>query len=119
MIEKSIIPAAGNGSRLRELTQGSPKEIIELGNKRMIDYSIEEGLNSGIVNFGVIISDRKESIRKYLNDKYDPEMFQFFYQPEPLGLGDAIKYAREWVGDFFALFLPDDIIISNEPAINK
>ena len=68
MIEKAIIPSAGNGSRLRELTHGLPEEIIELGDKRMIEYSIEEGPNIGILNSGVIISDCKESIRKYLND---------------------------------------------------
>ncbi len=119
MIEKAIIPAARNGSQLQELTGGLPKEFIELGDKRMIDYSMEEELNSGIEDFGIIISHRKESIKKYLNDRYNQEMSEFFYQSEPLGLGDAIKYATEWVGDSFEFAFPDDVIISNEQTINK
>ena len=119
MIEKVVIPAAGNGTRVRELAKELPKEMVELGDKRMIDYAIEEGLNCGVENFGVIINENKESLRRYLNERYCREMFQFFYQPKPLGLGDAIRYVKEWVDDSFGVILPDDIIISKEPVMYK
>lgn len=119
MIDKVVIPAAGNGTRLWPIARNTPKELLKIGEKPMIDYAIEEGLNSGIKKFGIIINEHKESIKEYLNDKYNQQLFRFFYQPEPLGLGDAIRYAKEWVSDFFAVILPDDIIISKEPAIDK
>ena len=119
MIEKVVIPAAGNGNRLQRLTNGLPKELIALGNKRMIDYSIEEGLRGGIENFWIVINEHKEGIRTYINERYNQDMFQFFYQPKPLGLGDAIRYVEEWVSDSFGLILPDDIIISNNQPINE
>ena len=119
MIDRAIIPAAGNGSRLWPLTQDMPKEMLELGSMRMIDYGIEEVVTSGIREMGIIINSHKNGVREYLERRYNRYRLEFFYQPKPLGLGDAIKYAEDWVDDSFAVILPDDIIMGDNPATKE
>ena len=122
-----VIPAAGLGTRMTSISHNSPKEMLCVGNKPAIQYAVEEGLSTGIQEITIIISRRKEIIRRYFEDEayrlaayplaaQDAKLvterasFNFLYQERPDGEADAISLSRTNVGDHaFALIYPDVI----------
>ncbi len=140
-IKKAVIPAAGLGTRFLPFTKAVPKEMLPLLNKPAIQYIIEEGLASDIDNFIMITSRDKQAISNHFDHNSELELllkergkfdlldtleriarnatFSYVRQSEPRGLGHAIWTARRTIGDkeYFGIFLPDDIIISKNPAL--
>lgn len=122
-----VIPAAGFGTRMSDIAPGLPKELLPIGKKPAIQYTVEEGLSAGITNIVIIIRKGKESIRRYFEDvTFVRESFPdasglmenvlnkstitFCYQKEPLGESDAISYARNIVENrSMAVMYPDNI----------
>jgi len=122
-----VIPAAGLGTRMRAIRPDVPKEMLPLGNKPAIQYTVAEGLSAGIKNVVIIINRQKEIIRKYFEDrKFSSDMFPlaveeieelkrecsitFLYQKESLGESDAISLARDVVNNHSAAIIyPDNI----------
>lgn len=122
-----VIPAAGLGTRMRAVNVDVPKEMLPVGHKPAIQYAVIEGLSAGIKNIVIIISEEKDIIRQYFEDKkFRQNMFplateemeeinrkcslNFLYQKEPLGESDAISLASTVVGNHsVAIIYPDNI----------
>lgn len=122
-----IIPAAGLGTRMREVNPDVPKEMLALGEKPAIQYAAAEGLSAGIKNIIIIINRNKEIIRRYFEERlFRQRMFprateemdkinafcsvKFLYQEEPLGESDAIGLAENTVGTCsLAIIYPDNV----------
>jgi UTP--glucose-1-phosphate uridylyltransferase len=142
MIKKAIFPAAGLGTRFLPATKAQPKEMLNLIDKPLIQYGIEEVVNSGIENIIIVTSKGKNSIEDYFDYNRELEIFleergnfealrevkrisdliKIFYvrQKIPLGLGHAVLMAKEIVGDEpFAVVLADDVIDSKVPCIKQ
>ncbi|MHB1158285.1 MAG: UTP--glucose-1-phosphate uridylyltransferase [Phycisphaerales bacterium] len=138
-VTTAVIPAAGFGTRLLPATKAVPKEMLPVLDKPVLQYVIEEALDSGITHLVIIISDGKDAIRKHLADDPALEAFlkktgkaerlalvhdvvrgakiTFVNQPEQRGLGDAVRCARAAVGDQpFAVMLGDTIIAADDGA---
>lgn len=130
-IRRGIIPAAGLGTRLRPLTEKLPKELFPLGRKLVIDYALEEAVWSGIEEVCVVISPQKRQVReRYTKERHRllKELGQiinfvdisFVEQKQPLGLGDAIWTARDFVGNHpFAVLLPDNVFLAEMAPIGQ
>ncbi len=138
MVEKGIIPAAGRGSRMLPITKSLPKEMLPLGRKPAIQHVVEEAIASGIKQLCIVIREGKEILREHFlltpaayetgeawSDASLAELaavtesceLRFVYQEQPLGLGDALLQAREFVGsDPFVMLLPDQFLQSPVPA---
>ncbi|PKN03851.1 UTP--glucose-1-phosphate uridylyltransferase [Candidatus Dependentiae bacterium HGW-Dependentiae-1] len=139
-VTKVVIPAAGLGTRFLPQTKIIPKEMVPLGNKPAIQHIVEEGIAAGIHDFVIIANNDKQAIfdhfspcptvEKKLADKgkltlldsvkkiQENATIHAVEQPEPLGLGHAILQAKHIVGNEpFGVILPDDIMISDIPAI--
>lgn len=137
---KTIIPAAGLGTRFLPFTKAVPKEMLPLLNKPAIQYIIEEAFNADIKNILMIVSKNKEAVVNHFDNDLELEMilkergnldllnnlkkmsselfFSYIRQQEPLGLGHAIWLARHSVNkEYFCVQLPDEIIISKVPAL--
>ncbi len=118
-----IIPAAGLGTRMREVNPDIPKEMLPIGNKPAIQYAVEEGISAGIKNIIIIISKQKEIIRQYFEDKTSIEKIRqvcsltFLYQKKPLGESDAISYAKNIVGSHSVGIINPDNIYFPAPGI--
>lgn len=122
MIERIVIPAAGLGSRLFPITTVIPKELLPIIGKPMIQFSIEESLNSGIYRIAIIIRKDKIAIKQYLSTATNDNGASISYinQIKPEGLGDAVLKSENWTGgETFGVLLPDDIIVDTEPIIKK
>jgi UTP--glucose-1-phosphate uridylyltransferase len=141
-VRKAVIIAAGRGTRFLPMTRSLPKEMLPLVDKPLIQYGVEEALNSGIEQIIMVTGrgkstmedyfDRAPELERFLELKGDREKLAqmqelssmadvcYIRQKEQLGLGHAILTAREIVGDEpFAVILPDDIIDSEVPCLQR
>lgn len=141
-IRKAVLPAAGLGTRFLPATKASPKEMLPIVDKPMIQYAVEEVIDSGVKEIILITGrgknaiedhfDRSFELEHLLTQKKDDAMLQeilrisdlcdFCYvrQKEALGLGHAILLAKDLVGDeAFAVLLGDDVIYSDVPALSQ
>lgn len=132
-IRKAVFPAAGMGTRFLPATKATPKEMLCLVDKPLIQYGVEEAVAAGCTEI-ILISSRGKTT---MEDHFDsaPELEASLLaknkialleiarsvsklakvtvtrQPEPLGLGHAVLMAKEIVGNEpFAVILPDDIV---------
>jgi len=142
MIRKAIIPAAGFGSRFLPATKAQPKEMLPIIDTPTIQYVIEETVQSGISQILVITGKGKQAIENHFDRSFELEadlarknkqkqlkevqalsaMAEIFYirQKELNGLGDAIRYARNFVdGEPFIVLLGDTIIKSKTPCVRQ
>ena len=142
-VTKAVFPVAGLGTRFLPATKASPKEMLSLVDKPLIQYVVEEAIAAGIDEIIMVTGrnksciedhfDRSVELEHTLEAKGDEErlrlvrdiagMVDFCYirQNEPKGLGHAILRAKKLVGDEpFAVLLGDDIIHSpRKPAIGQ
>jgi UTP--glucose-1-phosphate uridylyltransferase len=141
-VRKAVIPAAGFGTRFLPATKAQPKEMLAVVDKPLIQYSVEEAVESGIENIAIITSrgkstmedhfDRNTELEQFLEQKgkldfleevrriSDLAEFCYIRQKEALGLGHAILMAEDYVGDEpFAVLLPDDIFACPTPCIKQ
>ena len=141
-ISKAVFPAAGLGTRFLPATKASPKEMLPLVDKPLIQYAVEEAVNSGIESILIITGRDKTAIENHfdisfelehlLQSKGKTEMFEmvraiseiakisYTRQREALGLGHAIYQAKDFAGDDpFAALLADDVIDAETPALKQ
>jgi len=131
-IKKAIFPAAGLGTRFLPATKASPKEMLPIVDKPMIQYAIEEASACGIEEFIIITGKYKRAIEDHFDSAFELEEslkkagkktlleeisrlnhlnFAYIRQRAALGLGHAIYCAKPFVKDEpFAVLLSDDII---------
>lgn len=133
-----IIPAAGLGKRMRAVNPDLPKELLPIGKKPAIQYTVEEGLSAGIKDIIIIINREKEIIREYFEDKkqlnygdlFSPVCAEdlkkirqecslmFMYQKNPLGESDALSYAENIAGNHaVAVMYPDNVYLPAPGAL--
>ncbi len=141
-VRKVVIIAAGRGTRFLPMTRSQPKEMMPLVDKPLIQYSVEEAINSGIEQVAVVTARGKQSIEDYFDCCLELEHFLeqkgnnerlrqmqelsklvdicYIRQKEQLGLGHAILAAKDIVGEEpFAVILPDDIIDGDVPCLKR
>jgi UTP--glucose-1-phosphate uridylyltransferase len=141
-IRKAVFPAAGLGTRFLPATKASPKEMLPLVDKPLIQYSVEEAVASGIESILIITGRDKTAIENHfdisfeleqlLQSKGKTEMFEevraiseiarvsYTRQREALGLGHAIYQAKDFAGnDPFAALLADDVVDAEKPALRQ
>lgn len=141
-VRKAVITAAGWGTRFLPITRSQPKEMLPVVNKPLIQYSVEEAINSGIEQIIIITALGKRAIEDYFDRSFELEYFLeqkretkllqemrelsslvdvcYIRQKEQLGLGHAILTAKNFVaGEPFAVLLPDDLIDSRVPVLKQ
>lgn len=141
-VRKAVFPAAGLGTRFLPATKSSPKEMLSLVDKPLIQYVVEEAVASNIESVIIVTGRGKAAIEDHFDVSFEleklleergkteelkamraiSEMARVSYvrQKEALGLGHAVLQARDLVGDEpFAVMLSDDIIDSQTPALKQ
>jgi len=141
-VRKAVFPAAGLGTRFLPATKASPKEMLPLVDKPLIQYVVEEAVASGVESIIIVTGRGKTAIEDHFDVSFEleklleergkeaelkamraiSEMARVSYvrQREALGLGHAVLQARDVVGNEpFAVLLSDDIIDSETPALRQ
>ena len=141
-IRKAVFPAAGLGTRFLPATKASPKEMLPLVDKPLIQYAVEEAVASGIESILIITGRDKAAIENHfdisfeleqlLREKGKEDLFgqvraiseiakiSYTRQREALGLGHAIYQAKDYTGDEpFAALLADDLVDAEKPALKQ
>lgn len=133
-ISKAVFPVAGLGTRFLPATKASPKEMLPVVDKPLIQYAVEEAADAGIDTMIFITGRNKTSIANHFDKAYELERelqdrsksetleqlraiipghitCVFIRQSEALGLGHAVHCAKPIVGNEpFAVILPDDLV---------
>ena len=140
-VRKCVFPVAGMGSRFLPATKASPKEMMPIVDKPLIQYAVEEAVAAGITDMVFITGRNKRTIEDHFDKAYEveaelaarnktallelvqnivPKHINCIYirQPEALGLGHAVLCAQPAVGDEpFAVILADDLIDGDPPVL--
>lgn len=140
-VRKAVFPIAGLGSRFLPATKATPKEMLPIIDKPLIQYAVEEAYCAGIREMIFVTGRAKRSVEDHFDTafeleteletmmKYDllsivrsvkPDDMQCVYvrQPRALGLGHAVLCAEKLVGDEpFALLLADDLMVGDTPIL--
>ena len=141
-VRKAVFPVAGLGSRFLPATKASPKEMMPIVDKPLIQYAVEEAVEAGITDLVFITGRNKRAIEDHFDKAYEveaelamrgkqelldlvqriiPKFVNCIYirQPEALGLGHAVLCARPVINDEpFAVILADDLI-DGAPSVTK
>ena len=142
MIKTCVFPVAGLGTRFLPITKSVPKEMLPIGSSPLIELAIKEAKKSNINHLVLITNKEKIAIRDYLsrNAKLDSFLlqknkadllsdhneiiktskFNFVYQDQMLGLGNAIFLSKDYIYDqAFFVSLPDDLCFNAEDTVTK
>ncbi|REG50560.1 UDP-glucose pyrophosphorylase [Paraburkholderia sp. BL6669N2] len=142
-VTKAIFPVAGLGTRFLPATKASPKEMLPIVDKPLIQYAVEEAMAAGITEMIFVTGRSKRAIEDHFDKSYEieaeleargkdkllelvrsikPSHVDCFYvrQPEALGLGHAVMCAEKLVGDNpFAVILADDLLYGTPPVMTQ
>lgn len=142
-IRAAVFPVAGRGTRFLPATKASPKEMLPIVDKPLIQYAVEEALDAGATKLIFITGSSKRAIEDHFDS--DPELERalteagklelldsirgivpdgvtciYIRQGEPLGLGHAVLCAKPAVGNEpFFVHLADDLIASETPCLKQ
>ncbi|WP_423370763.1 UTP--glucose-1-phosphate uridylyltransferase GalU [Burkholderia sp. LMG 32019] len=142
-VTKAVFPVAGLGTRFLPATKASPKEMLPVVDKPLIQYAVEEAIAAGITEMIFVTGRSKRAIEDHFDKSYEieaeleargkekllelvrgikPSHVDCFYvrQPEALGLGHAVLCAEKLVADNpFAVILADDLLDGNPPVMKQ
>lgn len=142
-ITKAVFPVAGMGTRFLPATKASPKEMLPIVDKPLIQYAVEEAVAAGITELIFVTGRSKRAIEDHFDKAYEMEaeleargktkMLEllrgiippnvtcvYIRQAEALGLGHAVLCARQVVGnDPFAVLLADDLLDGEPPVLKQ
>ncbi|MFC6646101.1 UTP--glucose-1-phosphate uridylyltransferase GalU [Granulicella cerasi] len=141
-VRKAVFPAAGMGTRFLPATKATPKEMLALVDKPLIQYGVEEAVAAGCTEIIIVTGRGKTTMEDHFDKSYELEAsleargktellevarsvsklakISYVRQSEALGLGHAVLQAKELVGNEpFAVILPDDIVDSNVSCIKQ
>lgn len=103
--------AGGLGTRLRPLTYSQQKQLIPIANKPILFYGLEDLIEAGIKDIGIVVGPNKEQIIEVVNKGNFDANIEFIYQSEPLGIAHAIMLAEEYINNSpFVVYLGDNIL---------
>ncbi len=142
-VSKAVFPVAGLGTRFLPATKASPKEMLNVVDKPLIQYAVEEAVAAGITDMIFVTGRNKRAIEDHFDKAYELETeleakgkkdllelvrnilpkhvsCAYVRQPEALGLGHAVLCARPLIGDEpFAVILADDLIAAQKPVMQQ
>jgi len=142
-VKTAVFPVAGRGTRFLPVTKASPKEMLPIVDKPLIQYAVDEALSAGVETLVFITGSSKRAIEDHFDSNPELEAVLqaqgkqelldtlhgilpswascvYIRQPAPLGLGHAVLCARPVVGDApFLIHLADDLIDATVPCLKQ
>ncbi|SDJ69786.1 glucose-1-phosphate thymidylyltransferase [Halovenus aranensis] len=105
-----VVPAAGQGTRLRPLTDDTPKGLVDIAGQPLLAHVFETLLDSGVDELVVVVGYRAGDIVAHFGESYAGCPLTYVHQRERLGLGHAIAQARPHVDGPFVVLNGDNVV---------
>lgn len=103
----AVMMAGGKGERLRPLTLDTPKPLLKVADKPIIDYNVENLIRSGIKNINVTVNYLKEQIENHFIEPFEGIKVKCVREPNFLGTIGSVKFVKEWQNDTILLMNSD------------
>ncbi|WP_207590092.1 UTP--glucose-1-phosphate uridylyltransferase AglF [Halomontanus rarus] len=110
---KAVVLAAGEGTRLRPLTEDKPKGMVEVDGKPILTHCLDRLVDLGATEFVVVVGYLKEKIIEHYGDEYRDVGITYCHQREQNGLAHALLTVEEHIDDDFMLILGDNVFEAN------
>lgn len=103
----AVMMAGGKGERLRPLTLDTPKPLLKVADKPIIDYNIDNLMNNGINHINVTVNYLKEQIEDHFKEPINGVQINCVREPEFLGTIGSVKFVKQWYNDTILLMNSD------------
>ena len=110
---QAVLLAAGEGTRLRPLTEDKPKGMAEVDGTPILTHCLEQLVELGAEEFVIVVGYLKEEIISHYGDEFEEVPITYAHQREQKGLAHALLTVEDHVGDDFMLMLGDNIFRAN------
>lgn len=114
---KGVILAAGEGTRLRPLTEDKPKGMVEVDEKPILTYCLNQLAELGADEYVIVVGYLKEKIIEHYGDEFEGIPITYAHQREQKGLAHALLTVEDYIEDDFMLMLGDNIFKANLNAV--
>lgn len=117
MLDTAVIPCGGLGTRLHPITRWLPKEMLPVGLKPVLYWTLDEAAGAGLLRAIIITNPYKPMLEVVARNYQGPLELEFVAQDHPRGLGDAFLRARDHLaGSAFLALLPDNLFQGPNPT---
>jgi len=117
---QAVVLAAGQGTRLRPLTEDKPKGMVEVAGKPILTHCFEQLIELGADELHVVVGYKKQAIIEHYGDSFESVPITYSHQREQDGLAHALLTVEEQIDDDFMLMLGDNIFQANlEDVVNR
>jgi UTP-glucose-1-phosphate uridylyltransferase len=116
-LDTAVIPCGGLGTRLHPITRWLPKELLPVGLKPVLYWTLDEAAGAGLLRAIIITNPHKPMLEAAARNYSGPLELEFVAQDHPRGLGDALLRARDnLAGSAFVAILPDNLFHGANPT---
>ena len=117
MVDTAVIPCGGRGTRLHPITRWLPKEILPVGLRPILHWTLDEAADAGLLRAIIVTNPHKPMLEAAARNYEGPLELEFVPQDHPRGLGDALLRARDHLaGSPFLALLPDNLFTGPNPT---
>lgn len=118
ILDTAVIPCGGLGTRLHPITRWLPKEMLPVGLKPVLYWTLDEAADAGLLRAIIITNPHKPMLEAVARNYQGPLELEFVPQDHPRGLGDAFLRARDQLGgSSFVALLPDNLFQGTNPTV--
>lgn len=117
MLDTAVIPCGGLGTRLAPITRWIPKELLPVGLKPLLHWTLDEIAGAGLLHAIIVLNPARPTVESVARNWQGPLELEFVPQDRPHGLGDALLRARDILaGSPFMTVLPDNLFQGGNPT---
>jgi len=117
MLDTAVIPCGGRGTRLHPITRWLPKEILPVGLRPILYWTLDEAADAGLLRAIIVTNPHKPLLEAAARTYEGPLELEFVPQDHPRDLGDALLRARDYLaGSPFLALLPDNLFTGPNPS---
>ncbi len=106
---QAVILAAGEGTRMRPLTDSTPKPMLPVADRPLVAHTVDAAVDAGVTDLVLVVGYEADAVREYFGSEYRDVPVEYAVQAEQLGTAHAVRCAREHLDGAFVVLNGDDL----------